>query len=590
MTHIEPSIWDVHTPLPFSTSVLYPLAPLGVGTPLVESLTSYLKRLAHAHHLKVADLVTFCSAQTDAHVLPSTLQKLSRIDGMTDSGQMWSALLRKLTCREEVVCLTMHYWRSLLNPGRMLRQHHAWCPRCYEAALQNGVTLYEPLAWRLQCVEVCPVHQRRLADTCPHCGRRFTTLSNRAVVGFCPKCQHWLGDPASAGENLPPDSPVSRLAHAVGRLLALAPQVAPAHWNRMSQIIETLKQQRQVTYTHLERTLRIAVNTLTAMRSGQCQPNLETFARLAMFSEGLLWEALVRPTAISTRPNLQTPSPLNTPHQQQAYLEHLLTSSGRLPGLSDIARRCDFPTVLALRKAFPVQYERLYQRVRQEQRLLLEETLQRGLPVVLSELAQQHGYHTGDLYFHFYDLCLQITRGFQEDKYIRCRRYLQAILQDERFPTFTAIRKALGVGDYYLKQHFAAELGLIEARRQQHLQHEETTARDYLNRMLASEAHASTSLQQIAEALGKSTKYLKSAFPAESRMILSRRREYLAEQLQATCQRIRQTVFDLHQQGIYPSVDRIHAVIGSWMIHGKAYRRAYVEAMTLCGYLSTSTQ
>jgi hypothetical protein len=31
------------------------------------------------------------------------------------------------------------------------------------------------------------------------------------------------------------------------------------------------------------------------------------------------------------------------------------------------------------------------------------------------------------------------------------------------------------------------------------------------------------------------------------------------------------------------------ALIDSWMVHVKTYRHAYVEAMTLCGYLSTST-
>ena len=58
MTEIETTLWDVHALPPVFPSVLYPLKPLGVGTPLIESLTSYLKRLALTHHLKIADLVT----------------------------------------------------------------------------------------------------------------------------------------------------------------------------------------------------------------------------------------------------------------------------------------------------------------------------------------------------------------------------------------------------------------------------------------------------------------------------------------------------------------------------------------------------
>jgi len=41
--------WDLTLPLLPARSALYPLAPLGVGTPDVESMTSYLARLAAAH-------------------------------------------------------------------------------------------------------------------------------------------------------------------------------------------------------------------------------------------------------------------------------------------------------------------------------------------------------------------------------------------------------------------------------------------------------------------------------------------------------------------------------------------------------------
>ncbi len=45
----EISEWDV-TPLPMlPRSTLYALVPIGMGTPLVESLTSYITRLAEAH-------------------------------------------------------------------------------------------------------------------------------------------------------------------------------------------------------------------------------------------------------------------------------------------------------------------------------------------------------------------------------------------------------------------------------------------------------------------------------------------------------------------------------------------------------------
>ena len=586
MTAIETTIWDLHTPLPLSTSILYPLMPLGVGTPLVESLTSYLKRLAHTHHVKVADLVRFCGTQTNAQVLLSTLQKLSRIDGITTSAQSWSELLSTLTCREEVICLTMNYWRSLLNPYRILRQYHAWCPLCYADAVQKESPLYEPLLWRLHCVEVCPVHYHQLVENCPTCGCQFTTLSNRAVIGYCPKCQHWLGNPSSAGKSISIQADASQVVHAVGQLLSLAPCVNSTQWNPISEVIPIVRQRQQVNCTQLERALHTGTSALTKLLSGQRQPSLEVFARLTAFSGDTFWELLAQPTHDTT---ILVPHILPVVHNEQRSLDELLISQERLPCLSDIAHRCGFETVTALRKAYPIQHDLLWQRIHEEQRLVLEQALQQSVPVVLSKWAQQHGYKTQDLYHHFYDLCLQVTQRFHVDKEARCRGYLQSVLTGETFPTLTEIRKALGVGDHYLSQYFAVELLVIEAKRQQQIQQTEALAGEYLNQVLSGDDE-SISLEQIAQAVGKSRRYLKNNFPLQSQLLLSRRRAYIAQQVQATCDCIHQTVFDLHRQGIYPSIDRIHAVIGTWMIHGKAYRHTYIEAMTVCGHFLSSEQ
>jgi len=305
---------------------------------------------------------------------------------------------------------------------------------------------------------------------------------------------------------------------------------------------------------------------------------------LAAYSGEPFWQALIQPD--DAAPVSRTEPENSDP---QAYRDHLLTSPHRLPSLRSIARQCGFDTVAAFGKAFPTYHDGLWQRIHAEQRQVLEEALQQESPVVLSKWAEQHGYGTGDLYHHFYDLCVQVTRRFQADKQERCRHYLEAVLQNQTSPTLSEICRVLSVGDHYLKQHFAEELHVVETRRRQQLEHREAFVREYLDRVLA-EDEGSVSLEQIAQAVGRSTSYLKNNYPLQSRALLSRRRDYIAKQVQATCDRIRQTVFDLHRQGIYPSVDRIHAVIASWMVHGKPYRHAYIEAMTLCGYLVTPTQ
>lgn len=582
MLPIETQTWDVHTPLPRSTSVLYPLEPCGLGTPWVESLTSYLKRLAYAHHLKVVDMVMFCSTQTDHSALLSEIHKLSRIDGMTDSGGVWAALLGDLTCQPSVSCLSMSYWRSLFNPHRMLRQHHAWCPQCFAAATQQEIPCYEALAWRLQCVEMCTIHHCPLVEVCPGCSNQFTSLSTWAVVGYCPKCQSWLGEAGFVEQPLAYDRDAYQRATAVGQLLSLAPQIHPAQCNPMTYIIPLLRQQHHTTHVHLARVMQVKASVVSRLLTQGRLPNLAMVSHLAAYSGECFWQAFTQHHQVAS---VSIPAPATI--HPSAYLEQLLASPQRLPSLATIAHQCGFETVVAFHQALPVYHDALWQRVHAEQRLVLEQALQQAQPVVLSKWAARHGYRTTDLYYHFYDLCTQITQRFHTDKEARCLHYLQTILPSQSAPTFSEIWKVLNVGKRYLKKHFADELQLIETRRQEQAQAMQTFVGAYLDQIVAEDVGA-ISLEQIAQTVGKSTRYLKNHFPVQSQTILRRRRAYVAQQVQATCDRIRQTVFTLHQQGIYPSVDRIHAVIDTWMVHGKPYRRAYIEAMTQCGYLATS--
>jgi len=589
MAEMEMTFWEMHASVHASTSVLYPLAPVGVGTPFVESLTSYLKRLAQAHHLKVVDLVTFCGTQGATDILPSTLQKLSRIDGMTENGANWSALLRDLTCQDNMACLSMNYWRLLLNPYRLLRQCHAWCPLCFTDALQDQTPLYEPLAWRLQSVEVCIRHGHPLVEQCPACGKSFTTLSNWAVVGCCPKCECWLGKPADQPSLYEMDA--CKRAAAVGKLLSLAPGTSPDQCSGMGHVLPLLRQQQQTTHTRFARVMQTTPSVLSMLLTEARLPNLAVFSRLAAFCDEPFWQALTQPDkAVQTSGTCAEVESLHTNLESlHTNLEPLLTTSERLPSLRTLTRQSGFGTTAAFQKASPAQYKMVSQRIHDEQREVLELALQQEPPVVLSKWAQQHGYRTGDLYHHFYNLCLQVTQRFQAAKEVRCRAYLQTLLQQQRPPSLSEICLTLNVGDHYLKQHFGDEIQVIKSRRQAQLEHHEAFVGDYLDRMLT-EAETVSSLHQVAEAVGKSVRYLKNHFPLQSRVLVVRRREYVARHVEATCDRIRQAVFDLHRQGIYPSVDRIHAVIGSWMVHGKAYRHAYNEAMTLCGYLSTRSQ
>lgn len=583
-------IWDVNQEPSFSPSVLYHLEPLGVGTPFVESLTSFLKRLAHIHHLTVADLVAFCSKQTSEKAMPSTIHKLFWIDSITQSGRLWFRLLSRLTCRHEVVYLTMAHWERLLNPYRLLRERQAWCPLCYATWLNKDEPVYEPLLWRLQQVDTCLIHQCKLVHTCPACGQQFPTITYNGAVAFCPKCQTWLGNEAHNNNPIAITSESYQFSQTVGALLALAPQAVHPNEHLIPQVIEAIHQQRQMPYTHIKDALHIGMTAFTPIKAGKRLPNLNTLTHLAILSEDMLWKALVGQRALLPQRGSNESLSLETANLKQRYLEDLLASSDPLPALLQMVRTCGFSWTSSLQKAFPALYDRLRTRIYDEQRQALQDVLDGDAIITVMELARQRGYYQTVLLRRFPEMCRQVTQVYHERKLNYCRQYLQELIQANCFPYLIDITKTLKVGAYYLAQHFPQEVAFIESQHQRYIQQQQQAARDYLDAALASDVLPPPSLDQIAAELGKSVKTLKRVFPLHSQKILDRRRKYLADQHEATCQKIRQTVFDLHQQGLYPSVDRLHAAIGTWMVHGKTYRNAYIDAMTACGYRDVSTK
>jgi AraC-like DNA-binding protein len=579
------TIWDMEEALTLSPSVLYHLEPLGMGTPYIESLTSFLKRLAHLHHLTIANLVTFCSEQTSEKVMPSAIHKLFWIDSITQSGRMWSQLLARLTGCPQVVYLTMAYWECLLNPYQLLRERQAWCPVCYAEWLNTDKPIYEPLLWRLQRVDTCPIHQRKLEDVCPGCGQQFPSVTSNGAVGYCPRCQTWLGDEALNNRPVTITSESYQLSQTVGELLALAPQVGYLNERLIPQVIETIHHQRRMPYTHITDALHISMTAFTPIKSGERLPNLNTLTRLAILSEGMLWKALAGQSTLVPQSCSNESVLLETTEQKQRYLEELLASSDPLPALLHITRTCGFSWTSSLQKAFPSQYDKLRIRIYDEQRQALQDVLDGNAIITVIELARQRGYYQTVLFSRFPELCRQVTHAYHERKLNHCRQYLRELIQTNCFPYLIDISKTLEVGSYYLTQHFPEEVAFIETQRQRHCQQQAQEVQEYLEAALTTDVLPPLSLDQIAAELGKSVKTLKRVFPMHAQKILEKRRKYLADQLELTCRKIRQTVFDLHQQGIYPSVDRIHAVIGSWMVHGSAYRNAYIEAMTTCGYV-----
>ncbi len=208
---------DLEDPLIPSRSRLYHLEPIGIGTPYVESLTSYINRLARAHCVLPRKLIA------------QEVQPLLR-------GPISIRVLSQLTGREDLQFLSMLTWANIADQRGVVRSTRSWCAACYDEWLRENKIIYEPLLWNVKAVTRCPFHQLDLLDRCPQqdCRQHIPLLTGLSSPNHCPNCGSSLTSPASKGTMSVPftDKPSRDIqqwnANAMAALLSAAPMLSTA--------------------------------------------------------------------------------------------------------------------------------------------------------------------------------------------------------------------------------------------------------------------------------------------------------------------------------------------------------------------------
>lgn len=205
---------------PNPRSVLHSLAPLGCGTPEVESLLSYCCRLAVSHSVSVAAL-----ARTVADALGNELRDgfdwhERNLSGIGDAAETWASGLSALTGVGRLDRLSLVLWRDVIAQSALSATWGRWCPDCLAEDRASGKTPYFRLAWDIGAVTVCPKHRAQLVDVCPDCGRtKIRHQATYVVPGWCTHCGAFLGSQAASTRQ--PASPEALwAARQVGLLLS----------------------------------------------------------------------------------------------------------------------------------------------------------------------------------------------------------------------------------------------------------------------------------------------------------------------------------------------------------------------------------
>lgn len=218
---------------------LFPLPLKGKGTSDVESLPSYVLRLAHVHAVPVATLLNSLpygrSVNSANKLLSGCLGSLVRPNATTRL--IVDALAR--VCGEDRTALhaatLLPLEEAMVRSASSFSPHLRWCPVCL-AEQAGSDTPYLKLAWQLSGVEACIDHRVRLDDTCPECGTAQRGWRRMVPLDLCEQCGnrlHQMPQPVRTLEECAPD-----LLHLIKVVASEPPPEFPAGGS--SAVVRTL--------------------------------------------------------------------------------------------------------------------------------------------------------------------------------------------------------------------------------------------------------------------------------------------------------------------------------------------------------------
>lgn len=360
--------WDILIPSIPTRSRLYQLEPIGIGTPYVESLTSFIARLAEAHCLLTRTLIseiiapqlqqTFVKRCT-SRGLGALFEKAKTINSNGNTAKDFIQAIEKLTFNKNLQLLTLLTWSDVINSKGLFRNHKAWCSACYQEYFTKGYIVYEPLIWSLQAVEVCPIHSIYLSNTCPHCHNKVSLFTWHSRLGFCSKCYEPLIKPATNSNIQEPSSQyeLEKLiwtADSLGSLIALTPKLrlSPSRdifTMNLNLAIDIIAEGNIANFASL---LEIPKNTLWGWSKGKVFPSINALLKIAWLLKIPLADLLTKEIKITnpkntsakyltniTKEKRSSPSILNCDKTEKILLEILNQPSGEIPTIKSISEK-----------------------------------------------------------------------------------------------------------------------------------------------------------------------------------------------------------------------------------------------------------
>jgi hypothetical protein len=438
--------WDIEPLVLPPRTTFYHLQPIGIGTPCVESLASYVARLAQAHQVSTVTLINHTIQQIAFKQFGSTLtgklhaRATYTLNGFGKWAKAAVPALQWMTGYDNLRPLTMLSWHQVLDQNHLLRHTRAWCPACYEQARQTQQLIYDQLLWSLAPVTHCLRHRQPLQLRCPQpdCQQALPCTSPRTQPGFCPYCHAWLGQ-SPLVEDKPPQTETlwsTWVIQSLAELVATAPSLTTLPSSqRLAEVFSFLA--TRLTDDNLSALARrFGLTSLYRFQRAACAPQLghllDLGYHLGLSPLQLLTQPLNELDLTQLKPP-QVPSlhfyrwPNSRKAAQLASVKHALeqivaTRESPPPSKSMVARRLGY-TETYLARNFPSLWHQIaechqtYHAVKKQKlRLALEAVLTSAEepPPSGNRVAKRLGTHRSYLLKHFPHLYAQVAKRYHD--------------------------------------------------------------------------------------------------------------------------------------------------------------------------------
>jgi hypothetical protein len=487
---------------------------------------------------------------------------------MTERVEDWILALEATTGVINLRYSTMTIWKGIFSNRGVLRSKRAWCASCYHDWHASAQAIYEPLLWALADVATCPIHQRSLTESCPHCRRRSYIVTPRSRPGCCPLCHNWLGsenhqEPANSSDA---DSDRARIVTAwIARLLATAPLLQPPSkeimWANLQDCVRDLAGGNAALFG---RAAGLSTCVLVFWFTGRKLPTFTSLNRLCYRLGIPLFRLLTE------RPMAGDPDWENARKAVRQYEAHAQVSKIDRPPFpppdSAPANISDRIIKGALRRALR----------------------ERPVPT-MKEIAWRLGVEPRRIYAQFPGF----HKTLQDARLSHLEVAARAALLESPPPTLRDFKKQYDFSRDTLRRRFPGlyrELAVRSAQRR-YRRREETES----GLRAAYTEEPPPSGRAVAARLGSHRGHLKKTFPEIWQLILQRHGEYQKQEVSrrraAFGERIRRIATDLLMAGKYPSRRRVLALMGDSELRGEhsilpEVRRAVLAFSSNSGHLT----